>query len=92
MNYQTDPQDEGMYKVVKVGTEWRFVPSTAYSGQHKDAVGDNEKASVEAAGMLNIAPGVRFKILDDRSMTLGVGMGDVEIAELENILGIPFKE
>lgn len=86
------PQEEGMYKVVKVNGEWRFVPSTAFSGEHKDAVGEGEKPLVEAAGTLNITPGIRFKLLDSLSVTLGAGMGDTEISELEELLGIPFEE
>jgi len=102
MKYQTEPPtvpDENDYpgfdewKFVKMENgEYRFVPGGFFGGIHKDAVEDGETAI--AAGAFTIFPEEHFKMssLDCFSSTLKIGCGEKEIRELEQILGIPFKE
>ena len=93
-NATLKPDKPSVYKFVKVNGEYRFIESTAFSGNHTDLVDDGETAT--AAGTIFIAGDenenmLYFKMYEYYSMTLKVSCKGGEEKEIAELLGLEEK-
>lgn len=85
---QKPTNEHGVWKFVKVNGEYRW--DGGFFCEHRNCVGEGETG--EAAGTLGIIHDSHFRVCDWRSSTLGLSMGQKEIDEISELLGIPYED